>query len=238
VRIKIVQKPPTSGIDRIRLDHFEVGSRYEVGSMLGALLLAERWAQPVTDDGPPLLVPLNQAEAFSECVTELAPSNLVRESVPPYFDHLASAADFERRKASPTTRASSRASLRLSRLCSFAATGLPLALPLVVLRVQFICCAPLPSLRIHSHANCFRTRIVPLLSDFLWSRTLWIANCTRRHACPNSSPTPTVRDHPLCRGGSRLVVVLEEMMSTVSMYNHSVLRTPCPAIEQRAALGR
>ena len=35
---------------------------------------------------------------FSDCVSELAPSNLFREVVPPYFDHLDTVRDLERRK--------------------------------------------------------------------------------------------------------------------------------------------
>jgi hypothetical protein len=41
-----------SGIDGIRLDHFEVGAEYEVGNITGALLLAEGWAEPVPLDAP------------------------------------------------------------------------------------------------------------------------------------------------------------------------------------------
>jgi hypothetical protein len=100
LRIKILQKPPSASIDGIRLDHFEPGLMYEVGNTLGALMLAEQWAEPVTDEEPALLVPLSQAEAFSDCVDELAPSNLVREVVPPYFDHLAASGDLERRRRS------------------------------------------------------------------------------------------------------------------------------------------
>jgi hypothetical protein len=100
LRIRILQKPPTSSIDGIRLDRFEPGFLYEVGNTLGALLLAEKWAEPLADDEPALLVPLSQAEAFSGRVSELAPSNLVREVIPPYFDHLDTARDLERRKRS------------------------------------------------------------------------------------------------------------------------------------------
>ena len=100
LRIRILQKPPTSSIDGIRLDRFEPGFMYEVGNAIGAVMLAERWAEPLTDDEPALLVPLSQAEAFSDCVAELAPSNLVREVVPPYFDHLNAAGELDRRKRS------------------------------------------------------------------------------------------------------------------------------------------
>jgi hypothetical protein len=52
LRIRIVQRPPISGIDGIRLDHFEVGAEYEVGNITGALLLAEGWAEPLPLDSP------------------------------------------------------------------------------------------------------------------------------------------------------------------------------------------
>jgi hypothetical protein len=97
VRIKVLQKPPIASIDGIRLDRFEAGCLYDVGNTLGALLLAERWASPVADDEPALLVPLSEAAAFADCVSELVPANLVREVVPPYFDHLASGGNLERR---------------------------------------------------------------------------------------------------------------------------------------------
>ena len=71
---------------------------YEVGNTLGAVLLAERWAEPVMDEEPALLVPLSKAEAFSECLAELAPSNLIREVVPPYFDHFDTGGELDRRK--------------------------------------------------------------------------------------------------------------------------------------------
>jgi hypothetical protein len=37
-------------VDGIAVDAFEVGREYEVGPSLGALFLAERWAEPVTAD--------------------------------------------------------------------------------------------------------------------------------------------------------------------------------------------
>ncbi len=100
MRIRILQRPPTSSIDGIRLDRFEPGFLYDVGNTLGALMLAEKWAEPVADEEPALLVPLSQAEAFSDCVAERAPLNLVREIVPPYFDHLNVAGELERRRRS------------------------------------------------------------------------------------------------------------------------------------------
>jgi hypothetical protein len=52
MRIRIVQKPGSTSIDGVRLQDFEPGQSYEIGSTLGALLLAEGWAVP--DDAPDL----------------------------------------------------------------------------------------------------------------------------------------------------------------------------------------
>jgi hypothetical protein len=60
MRIRILQKPDTASIDGIRLDCFEPGFRYDVGPLLGALLLAEGWAEPVADDEPAPIVPVHQ----------------------------------------------------------------------------------------------------------------------------------------------------------------------------------
>ncbi len=47
MRIRIVRPPPVRDVDGIAVDAFEVGREYEVGPSLGALFLAERWAEPV-----------------------------------------------------------------------------------------------------------------------------------------------------------------------------------------------
>jgi hypothetical protein len=47
MRIRIVRSLPVRDVDGIAVDTFEVGSEYEVGPSLGALFLAERWAEPV-----------------------------------------------------------------------------------------------------------------------------------------------------------------------------------------------
>jgi hypothetical protein len=53
LRIKIVRRPTETGVDGISFDRFELGHHYEVGSLLGALMLAERWAEPAEDDDQP-----------------------------------------------------------------------------------------------------------------------------------------------------------------------------------------
>jgi hypothetical protein len=48
MRIRIVRTLPIRDVDGIALDTFEVGLEYDVGTRMGALLLAEGWAEPVT----------------------------------------------------------------------------------------------------------------------------------------------------------------------------------------------
>ena len=98
MRIKIVQRPSSTSIDGIRLDRFEAGHQYEVGTLLGSLMLAEGWAEPVDDDPPASHERLSDAITAAETRTEKKPPNFIREIYPPYLDRLGIAADFERRK--------------------------------------------------------------------------------------------------------------------------------------------
>ena len=52
MRIRVVQKPGSTSIDGIRLQDFEAGQFYEVGTIVGTLMLAEGWAVP--DNAPDL----------------------------------------------------------------------------------------------------------------------------------------------------------------------------------------
>jgi hypothetical protein len=47
MRIRVIQKPSLQSIDGIRLDLFQPGQQYEVGTTLAMLFLAEGWAEPV-----------------------------------------------------------------------------------------------------------------------------------------------------------------------------------------------
>jgi hypothetical protein len=60
MRIRVIQKPLAASVDGIRLDLFEVGSQYDVGTTLGTLALAEGWAEPVANDKPALVIPLDE----------------------------------------------------------------------------------------------------------------------------------------------------------------------------------
>jgi CheY-like chemotaxis protein len=57
VRVRILKRP-TGDAAGISLNRFEPGFVYEVGTHMGNLLLAERFAEPVDDDRPAMLVPL------------------------------------------------------------------------------------------------------------------------------------------------------------------------------------
>ncbi len=84
-------------VDGIRLDVFEVGRQYDVGTMVAALFLAEAWAEPVADDEPPLVIPFSEVDPFVSRVIRESPPNLVRDTYPPYVDDVALAADRTRR---------------------------------------------------------------------------------------------------------------------------------------------
>ena len=74
MRIRIIQQPTTASIDGIRLDRFERGALYDVGTNLGSLMLAEGWAVPAPADDPALLIPLHDAHLAP------TPSNLIIET--------------------------------------------------------------------------------------------------------------------------------------------------------------
>jgi hypothetical protein len=83
MRIRILHKPTIGEVDGIRLDVFEPGVQYDVGNQLGALLLAERWAEPVASDVPAVPIPIGEVAANA---TAANPKNLTREFYPPYHD--------------------------------------------------------------------------------------------------------------------------------------------------------
>ena len=102
MRIRIVQRPPVSSIDGIRLDRYEVGRSYDVGNSVASLLLAEQWAEPVPldelGDAPELIIERLQLQTRRQHSNQ-DPTNLIRERQSPYLDtrQLAAAADRYRR---------------------------------------------------------------------------------------------------------------------------------------------
>jgi hypothetical protein len=99
LRIKVVQTPLLDELDGIDLRRFVPGQTYEVGSRIGELLLAERWAEPAPDDVQAPLVLFSEADPFLPRVVDgHSPPNLTREVYPPYADEIPIAADLERRR--------------------------------------------------------------------------------------------------------------------------------------------
>jgi hypothetical protein len=93
MRIRIISKPRAVDIDGFRLDYFVVGNEYEVGSLLGGVLLVEGWAELVDEQSAPAIDPW----AF-DARTWANPPNLIREFFPPYYDAPPSFADDRRRR--------------------------------------------------------------------------------------------------------------------------------------------
>ena len=101
IRIRVIQRPPVAAIDGFSLDQFEPGKVYEVGTVVGSVMLAEGWAVPLPLDEPLAPVSFTEADPFEAPPFRDpdAPPNLSREHYPPYLDtRVGLAADFERRK--------------------------------------------------------------------------------------------------------------------------------------------
>jgi hypothetical protein len=99
----MLRRPRETCIDGVRLDRFEPGVEYEVGSSLAALFFAEGWAEPTPFDEPDRTAPLSDTSRDAE-----RPPNLMRERYPPYADTLGIAQDIDRRRRRRTVRASVR----------------------------------------------------------------------------------------------------------------------------------
>ena len=95
MRIRVVRKPAIPSIDGVRLDKFEPGRCYEVGTTLGTLFLAEDWAEPVLDEKPALVIPLDEIKHHAR--RRSTPSDLQREPSA-RSRHVAIAADMNARK--------------------------------------------------------------------------------------------------------------------------------------------
>jgi hypothetical protein len=102
MRIRIRQKPTLPEVDGIRLDVFAPGMQYEVGPTLGALFLAEGWAEPVVSEEPAVVIPFSE---FAKHQPTARPSNLVREIFPSYYDAPPALAADRRRARRPRNHA-------------------------------------------------------------------------------------------------------------------------------------
>jgi hypothetical protein len=91
----------------MRLDHFEPGCEYDIGTTLASVLLAEGWAEPVAE-APALAGSLDIFSADGLTYREdgtSRPANLIREMYPPYYDGPPGLAlDRRRRPRTPRSR--------------------------------------------------------------------------------------------------------------------------------------
>ena len=79
MRIRVIRSPAPEDIDGIQLDRFIRGREYEVSNLLGAVFLAEGWAEPVDSERPTVLTPYT---AFEEDKPVTKPSNLGARNLP------------------------------------------------------------------------------------------------------------------------------------------------------------
>jgi hypothetical protein len=94
MRIRIISQPRAIDIDGFRLDYFMVGHEYEVGSLLGGMLLVEGWAELVDEQSASAI----HQQAF-DARSWANPPNLIREFFPPYYDEPSSFAVERRRRS-------------------------------------------------------------------------------------------------------------------------------------------
>jgi hypothetical protein len=57
MRIRIIRTPSRDCIDGVQLSRFVPGTQHEVGNSLGALFLAEGWAEPAPPDEESVTIP-------------------------------------------------------------------------------------------------------------------------------------------------------------------------------------
>ena len=100
MRIRVLHRPALAAVEGSDLKHFVPGQAYDVGTSLGALMLAEGWAAPVENDEPTAAT--FSGDPFTSRVPDSSsPPNLIRETHPPAVDEISMAADFERRGRRP-----------------------------------------------------------------------------------------------------------------------------------------
>jgi hypothetical protein len=92
MRIRMLRRPRETCIDGVRLDHYQPGMQYELGSSLAALFVAEGWGEPLLFDESPRTPPALKRTSAHQA------SNLMCEKYPPYVDSLDVAQDSSRRK--------------------------------------------------------------------------------------------------------------------------------------------
>ena len=97
MRIRVIRKPTQLSIDGVRLDQFDPGVQYEVGTLIGAVMLAEGWAEPDESDEPTTVTRFRTLAPTAP----RNPPNLIREIFPFYYDAPAALAADRRRTPRP-----------------------------------------------------------------------------------------------------------------------------------------
>jgi len=101
MRIKFIRTPVLAAVDGMDLRRFVAGRCYDVGHQLGAVMLAEGWAEPFPDDSPAEIIPFSESDPFlSRVLDRSAPNNdNARDTYPPDADDvMAIASDRYRRR--------------------------------------------------------------------------------------------------------------------------------------------
>jgi hypothetical protein len=104
MRIRIVQLPTDSCLEKAQLDQFEVGREYEIGTTIACVILSEGWGEPVGMVEAAVEAPYSEMDPLgSKPYRDAdAPRNLIREHYPPYLDEVrAAVADIRERRRRP-----------------------------------------------------------------------------------------------------------------------------------------
>ena len=78
MRIRMLRRPQETCIDGVRLDYFEPGAEYEVGSSFATLLCAEGWAEPLEPALEPDSSPADATHTSDNAADNAAPRRLAR----------------------------------------------------------------------------------------------------------------------------------------------------------------
>ena len=106
MRIRIIQQPADSCLEKAQLDHFEVDHEYEIGTTVACVILSEGWGEPVGVAVAAVEAPYSEMDPLSpKPYRDVdAPHNLIREHYPPYLDEVrAAVADIRERRRRPRT---------------------------------------------------------------------------------------------------------------------------------------
>jgi hypothetical protein len=104
MRIRIVQWPIDTCLEKEQLEQFEIDHEYEIGTSLACVILSEGWGEPVGAALATVDASFNEMDPLAPRPYRDAdaPLNLIREHYPPYLDEArAAAADLRERRRRP-----------------------------------------------------------------------------------------------------------------------------------------